>query len=74
MKTPATRTVDDPKLTTQEAAAFLGVKPATLEAWRLNRRHVIPYIRLGRAVRYRQSDLQAYVEQHVQRDPATPIV
>jgi excisionase family DNA binding protein len=51
----------DPLLTPAQAAEVLGVKPATLEVWRSNKRHVIPYIKVGRLVRYRRSALAAFL-------------
>lgn len=54
-------------LTTQQAAAFLGVSKAFLERdrWAGAR---IPFIRVGsRAVRYRRSDLDAFLESRVRR-------
>ncbi|WP_254789413.1 helix-turn-helix domain-containing protein [Variovorax sp. OV329] len=44
------------------AAKFLGVAPKTLPVWRSTRRVEIPYIKIGRCVRYRLSDLQRFVE------------
>lgn len=52
----------DPLLTNDEAAAVLNVAPATLEVWRSTRRKVIPYVKLGKAVRYRLSVLHAEIE------------
>ncbi|RYU62549.1 DNA-binding protein [Methylolobus aquaticus] len=54
-------------LTTQEAAALLGVSMAFLERdrWAGAR---IPFIKVGsRAVRYRSADLDAYVQGRVKR-------
>lgn len=51
----------DPLLSEQEAAAFLGVKPATLQVWRSSRRYALSYIKIGRLVRYRQSALVAFL-------------
>lgn len=48
-------------LTEREAAEFLAVSPATLNAWR-TRRQGPRYIKLGRAVRYQQADLAAWLE------------
>lgn len=46
-------------LTTEQAAAHLGVSPR----WLADNRDLIPYVRLGvRLVRYRVSDLEAYLE------------
>ena len=43
------------------AAAYLGVTPRTLEVWRCTKRHQIRYIKVGRLVKYRQSDLDAWL-------------
>ena len=54
-------------LTTAEAAKYLGVSKAFLERdrWAGAR---IPFIRVGtRTVRYRNSDLEAYINQHVRQ-------
>lgn len=50
----------DPKLTTAEAAEFLGVKPSTLEVWRTTKRYPLPYIKIGARVFYRRSALVAF--------------
>jgi excisionase family DNA binding protein len=48
-------------LTDLEAAARLGVSPFTLRAWRY--RGVGPrFLKLGRAVRYRPEDVDAYLQ------------
>lgn len=49
-------------LTTKEAAAFLGISEWTLHTWRSTRRVEIPYLKMGRAVRYRMEDLEAFKE------------
>ena len=43
------------------AAAYIGVTPGTLEVWRCTKRHQILYIKVGRLVKYRQSDLDAWL-------------
>jgi len=50
--------------TTREAAEFLGVKEATLIAWRARRtpNRPQPVIVGGRSVRYPESGLREYVE------------
>lgn len=51
-------------LTCREAAEFLGVPESTLAQWRSQRRGP-PYIKLElRLVRYRCSDLEAYLGEH----------
>ena len=48
-------------LTTKEAAEFLGIKENTLSIWRSQKgkdsRYYIPFIRIGRNIRYKKSDL-----------------
>ena len=48
-------------LTEQEAASILDVEPASLAVFRCTGRHKIPYIKIGRNVRYRRSDLEAWL-------------
>ncbi len=57
---PATLTPRD-LLTRQEAAAYLGLAKQTLAVWASTGRHAMPFIKLGRTVRYRKSDLEAYL-------------
>ena len=59
------RTAGDPAgssapLTEFEAAARLGLKVATLRAWRHQRRGPA-FIRLGRAIRYLPRDVEAFL-------------
>ena len=43
------------------AAAVLEVKPSTLAVWRCTGRYNLPYIKVGRKVRYRRADLDAWL-------------
>jgi len=62
-----------PELVTEpEAAKALGVSHATLKAARLHRLESnplrnLPHVRIGRAVRYRRSDIIEWIERHVVR-------
>lgn len=49
--------------TTQEAAAYLDIKPHTLAVWRWKGTGPA-FIRVGRRIRYRQADLDAWLAQH----------
>jgi len=49
-------------LTTEQAAAYLGIAEQTLTNWRNNRRQQIPYLKLGKIVRYRREDLDAWLQ------------
>jgi excisionase family DNA binding protein len=48
-------------LTTEEAAKYLKLKPNTLERWRTQYPDRLPFVKIGRTVKYRLEDLQAYV-------------
>jgi len=49
-------------LTREEAAELLGIRPQTLAAWKCLGRQGPPYVRVGmRAIRYRRSDLEAWL-------------
>lgn len=56
-----TQTNLDPLRNEAEAAETLGVKPTTLQIWRCTKRYPLPYIKVGRLVRYRQSALDAFL-------------
>lgn len=57
----------DALLTESQAAAILNVAPATLTAWRATNRTARPiHCRIGGAVRYRRSDIDAFVQASVQ--------
>ena len=59
-----TQYTPDSLLNRKEAAEFLGIVPHTLEVWATTKRYNLPYIRVGRIVKYRYSDLLAFVEQN----------
>ena len=48
-------------LTREQAAAYLGLAPQTLAVWAITGRYSLPTIKVGRCVRYRQSDLDAWL-------------
>lgn len=54
-------TSSDELLTAKQAAAFLKVKPGTLASWRTTKRYPLKYTRVGKSIRYRRSDLQAFL-------------
>jgi len=51
----------------QEAANFLNVKKSSLEAWAV-RGGGPAFVKFGRAVRYRISDLEQWVESRVRQN------
>lgn len=52
----------DPLYPTQKAANYLGVTKHTLAVWRSTKRYGIPFIKVGRLVKYRKSVLDAFLE------------
>ncbi len=48
-------------LSRREAAAYLNIKEQTLAVWACYKRHRLPFIRVGRLVKYRQEDLDQFV-------------
>lgn len=52
----------DPLLTPGEAAAYLDVAERTLSVWRCTGRYAIPFLKVGRKVRYRKSALDAFLD------------
>ena len=55
----------DRLLTNVEAAEYLGISPDTLNQSRWSGINCPPYVKLGRSVRYRMPDLEAYVSARV---------
>jgi len=66
---PSIVTAATEPLTEGEAAARLGLKIATLRAWRHQRRGPT-FLRLGRAIRYLSTDLDEFVQAN--RHQSTP--
>ena len=53
------------------AAAILDVTPGTLSVWRSTGRYALPFLKVGRKVRYRHSDLMAWLEKRTRETGAT---
>ena len=51
----------DQLLTDEEAAKILGVTPGTLQVWRSTGRYKLPFVKVGRNVRYVQSNLISWI-------------
>jgi hypothetical protein len=45
----------DPLFPSDEAETYIGVAKGTMSVWRCSKRYGIPYIKVGRLVRYRKS-------------------
>lgn len=51
----------EPLLSPKQVSEYTGVPVATLAVWRCTGRVNIPYLKVGRAVRYRREDIEAYL-------------
>lgn len=52
----------EPLMTETQAAEFLGVARDTLTVWRCTGRVEIPYVKIGRAIRYIPKELRDHVK------------
>lgn len=53
---------NDHLLTPRQAAGRLGVTEKTLAVWRCEKRYNLPYIKIGRSVRYRDSAIEGFID------------
>jgi excisionase family DNA binding protein len=60
MNTPVTIV---PLMTADETASLIGVKPTTLKVWRSTKRYPLPFVKVGRSVRYRSSDVEKFLRE-----------
>ena len=58
-------------LNEREAAEVLDTQPGTLSVWRSTGRYAIPFYKIGSKVRYKRSDLEAWLESRVRSNGAT---
>lgn len=56
-------------LTPEQAAQELGLSVKTLAVWRSTGRHSLPFIRCGARIRYRRTDLAAWL--HARQSTST---
>lgn len=57
MELDANRELLDP----EQAAALLTIRPQTLAIWRITNRYPLPFVKVGRLVRYRRNDLEKFL-------------
>lgn len=50
-------------LSASEVADLLGVSISTLAIWRCTKRYPLPYLKVGRLVRYRRADVDQFLAQ-----------
>lgn len=54
-----------------QAAIAIDVTPGTLSVWRSTGRYKLPFIKVGRKVRYRRTDLEAWLKARTRFNGAT---
>lgn len=60
---------DDVLLDQIEAGKLLSIPAATLQKWRSTGEVNLPWIRVGRGIRYRTVDLRAWIEANTHNKP-----
>lgn len=55
----------------KQAAQYMSVSPGTLSVWRSTGRYGLPFLKVGSRVRYRVSDLDAWLATRLQANGAT---
>lgn len=53
-------------LTKEDVSEILGVSVGTLAVWRATKRYNLPYVKSGRLIRYRDEDVQAFINARLQ--------
>ncbi len=53
-------------VTRREAAAYLGISEQTLAIWKCTGRYNLAYVKIGRLVKYRRADLDAFIASNLQ--------
>ena len=71
MKAQSVITSSRDLLDEQQAAITIDVTPGTLSVWRSTGRYNLPFIKVGRKVRYRRTDLEAWLEARTRANGAT---
>ncbi|MEZ9628576.1 helix-turn-helix domain-containing protein [Vibrio breoganii] len=52
-------------LNRKQAAQYLGLAEGTLAVWASTARYQLPFVKVGRKVFYRQSDLDVFIESNI---------
>ncbi|OUS04097.1 hypothetical protein A9Q96_14115 [Rhodobacterales bacterium 52_120_T64] len=57
-------------MTPEEVAKYLKLEVETLNVWRCTKRYNLPYTKIGRLVRYRAEDVEAFVTSRIEGEAA----
>ncbi len=58
--------IPEPLLSRKEAAELLGTTEGTLAVWSCTKRYGLPFIKIGRLVKYKLSDLEDFIQRRTQ--------
>jgi excisionase family DNA binding protein len=53
-------------LSRKEASAYLGISEQTLAIWKCTGRYNLPCVKIGRLVKYKRTDLDAFIARNSQ--------
>ena len=59
-------------LTPEETADRLHVTEHTLAVWRCENRYPLPFVKMGRRVLYRESDIEQFIQNRLRNFPTKP--
>lgn len=62
MSTQIESSLGDELLSEAATAELLGIQPNTLSVWRVKRSHSLPFIKVGRLIRYRRQDVLSWLQ------------
>ena len=60
----------NPLMSPEQVAEYLGLEIETLNVWRCTKRYNLPYTKIGRLVRYRADDVEAFVASRMEGEAA----
>ena len=53
-----------PLLSRREAAIYLGLSEQTLAIWKCTKRYELPFVKIGRLIKYKKADLDAFISKN----------
>lgn len=64
----------DALLTPEQVSTQLRITPETLQTWRSCGRYDLPYVKVGRLIRYRSVDLHRFISDRTRSHTGSPYV
>jgi len=63
-------TINNKLVTPLDTSNILGVSEGSLAVWRSTKRYPLPYIKVGKKVMYRMSDINTFIESNTHTNQA----